>query len=72
VIGGVPWHDGGVLLGLAGLAFAVVFAVAISPMAGIETVLLAILAIAGRIAFVRLKPHAEARRARLKAERGKL
>jgi hypothetical protein len=69
VVFGVRWHDGGILLGLVGLAFAVVFAVALSPLSGAWTATLSLLAIASRIMFVRMKPRADARRARLMQER---
>lgn len=58
------WHDGGILLGLAGTAFGVVYAAVRSPSGGAYTVLLGVLAIVSRVLYLRVKPRAEARSTR--------
>jgi hypothetical protein len=63
------WHDGGILLGLGGIAFGVIYAAIRSPGGGAYTATLGVLAIASRVMYVRFKPHPEARAARRRGRR---
>jgi hypothetical protein len=59
MIGGVRWHDGGILIGIVGLVAAVAFAIHFSLRTGIVTALWSLAAIVARVFFVRFKPRAE-------------
>jgi hypothetical protein len=67
----VRWSDWGVLMGLAGFGFAVVFAIALSVGAGIKTFVLSLLLIASRELWARKSPALKGRQARRKREMGR-